>query len=248
MILRIRTPLDCASFMNRYILPILACCLAVVSTASAQEDAGGRADPKKKGLEVCLLAAGLLDKADEVVVRSGEGQSKPISLPTSNLSDPVRIAKRSVILSLPATGDEEFGRTVGQAVLPQSGRRFLLLLVPSKEKKLYRCRVVRLDDPNFKAGRVYFLNLSPVPIAGELGKRRFSVAPGKLVMAAPTAQSDLPYYQVRFFYKQGKQTRPFADTRWPYDDRSRAYVIFFAKGRRLTYHAIDEVVVKAKGR
>jgi len=231
--------------MNRILFPILACLLALVPALSAQEDSGSRADSKKKGIEVSLLAIDLLDKADEVVLRSGEGQSDPIPLPTANLSEPVRVAKRSVILSLPPSGDEEFGPTVAQAQLPQSGRRFLLLLVPSKEKKQYHCRVIRLDDPNFKAGRVYFLNLSPVGIGGELGKRRFSVAPGKLVMATPSAQSDLPYYQVRFFYKRGTETRPLADTRWPYDDRSRAYVIFFAKGRRIAYRAIDEVVVKA---
>ncbi len=230
--------------MTRLLFPILACCLAIVPAVSAQEDDGGRPGSRKKGIEVCLLAVALLDKADEVVVRSGEGQSKAISLPTANLSEPVRVAKRSVILSLPATGDEEFGRTVAQTQLPQSGRRFLLLLAPSKGK--YRCRVVRLDNPNFKPNNVCFYNLSPVAIAGELGKRRFSVDPGKLVFAAPSAESDLPYYQVRFFYKRGNQTRPVADTRWPYDERSRAYVIFFAKGQRIAYRAVDEIVAKAR--
>lgn len=233
--------------MNRFhFSALVVCCLALAPVLHAQDTTASPS--KKKGIEVRLLATGLLDKADEVVVRSadGEGQSEPVLLPTSNLSDPVAVAKRSLVLSLPPEGDQEFGRTVGKVQLPQTGRRFLLLLVPAKEKQSYRIRVVRLDDPAFRPGHVCFFNLSPVLVGGELGKRKFSVAPGKLAFATPPAQRDLPYYQVRFFYKTKNQTRIFADTRWPFDDRARSYVIFFAKGQRITYHSIDEVVPKGK--
>ena len=47
-----------------------------------------------------------------------------------------------------------------------------------------------------------------------------------------------------FFYKRGKETRPLADTRWPYDERSRSYVFFYPnqKTGRIKYRAVDEVI------
>jgi len=229
---------------RRFPLPLIVCALAALSPLSAQEasDAGtGKSDSKK--IELRLLAVDLLAGAAEVVILSGEGQSKPIALPSANLSDPVPITNRKVTLALPASDGQERGRTVAQVQLPQAGHRFLLLMVPVKDT--YHCLVVRLDDPNFKAGHVCFFNLSKVSIAGELGKRKFRVDPGKLTFAAPPPQRDLPYYQVRFFYKIGDMARPISDTRWPYDKRNRSYIIFFAKGQRITYRAIDEPV-KAK--
>ncbi len=216
----------------------LVCLLGTGRLAAQDEEA-----PKgsAKGLVVRLLAVDLLKDAETVVLRSGESRSKTIPLLTHGLSDPVRVTGRALIVATPAL-EEKPGRILAKVTLPAAGRRFLLLLVPSKDN--YLCRIVRLDDPAFKPGDTCFFNVSPVPVGGTLGSRKFLAERGKPVFAKPPRQADLPYYQVSFFYKRGKETRPLADTRWPYDERSRSYVIFYPnpKNGRIKYRAVDEVI------
>ncbi len=199
-----------------------------------------------------LLAVDLLDGAKEVVIHSGSAKQDPenknpsLFIPTGNLSKPVLVKQRNIFLSLLPQGEEKIGRIVAQAKLPQAGRSFLLLLIPNKQQQKYLCRIVRLDDPAFRKGQICFFNLSKLPVVGKLGKNTFKVPPYKIVIANPTPQKNLPYYEVQLFYKYGKKIRALADTRWPYDDRSRSYIFFFSKGKRLTYRAVNEVVHTVK--
>ena len=197
------------------------------------------ANKSVKGTELRLLAVALLADAESVVLTSEENATRPIELPTHGLSDPLQAPGRAFEITTPTTSDQA-GRTLSKVALPEAGKRFLLLLVPSKQT--YVCHVVRLDDPGFKAGNVCFLNVSQIPVAGSLGPRKFVAKSGKPEIVAAPQKGELPYYQVQFYYKQGEQTRALADTRWPHDDRSRAYVFFFTnpKTGRLTYRAVDE--------
>lgn len=199
--------------------------------------------PKKplKGIQVQLLAVELLEDVPRIVLRHGETTSEAIDLPTHGLSEPLGVRSRSLVVATPGTAEEP-GRALTKVTLPSVGKRFLLLLVPGKDS--YGARVVRLDDPAFKPGSVCFFNVCPIPIAGTLGSTKFLAKPVTPVITSPPRQGELPYYQVSFYYKKGETTRPFADTRWPYDDRSRSFVFFYPKTKtgRISYRAVDEYI------
>ena len=240
---------------NLLLLSALTCSLVLTPALLAQKDSSrGTSDLKEKKISLRLLAVDLLDGAKEVIIRSGGAnqespfKSQPLFIPTGNLSHPVLVPQRNITLSLLPQGEEKIGRIVAQAKLPQTGRSFLILLVPIKQQQKYLCRIVRLDDPAFRKGQICFFNLSKLPVIGKLGNKIFKVPPSKISIAKPTPQADLPYYEVRLFYKHGNKTRSLANTRWPYDDRSRSYIFFFSKGERLTYRAIDEVLHTPKDR
>ena len=205
----------------------------------AQEEAAG--EKTGKGIELHLMAVALLDGAKDVVIASGEDVRGPGTLHTHGFGDPVHVTARALGITTPPI-DGKPGRVLGKVTLPSAGRRFLLLLVPAKDT--YLCRAVRLDDPAFKAGHVCFFNVSRAQVAGTLGSRRFVTERGAPVIVPPPRRTDLPYYQVNFYYKRGDQTRPLADTRWPHDDRSRSYVFFYQnpKTGRVTYRAVDEII------
>jgi hypothetical protein len=198
-------------------------------------------DDRKTGLEVRLLAVDLLAGAESVVIRSGDSSSETIELPTHGLSDGVRVSGRELAIAAPAK-DGKPGRIFVRTALPDSGRRFLLLLIPSKDS--YGCRVVALDDPAFKRGGICFFNLSPMTVGGLLGSQKFVAEQGKPVIMSPPAKQDLPYYQVSFYYQTEEGSRRFADTRWPYETHTRSYVFFYVKpnSTRVTYRAVDEIV------
>lgn len=210
-------------------------CLLGAGRVAAQE-AGGKSS---EAVEVRLLAVELLDGGETLVLRSGEVTTEAVEVPTHGLSDPLRVPARRLAIATP--GDVETpGRGLGEATLPDNGRRFLLLLIPSKER--YLCRVVALDDPAFRPGHVCFLNVSAVPVGGRLGSGEFVAQPGKPQLVAPPRRQDLPYYQMSLFYQQGEESRALADTRWPHDERCRSYVFIYPNPRsgRLTYRAVDE--------
>lgn len=230
--------------MIQSITHLIRCGIAaagVFGTLVAEAQDRAAADGRKTGLEVRLLAVDLLAGAETVVVRSGEASSEPLELPTHGLSDGVRVAGRELAIAAPAK-DGKPGRIFVRTVLPDSGRRFLLLLIPSQGS--YGCRAVALDDPAFKRDSICFFNLSPAVVGGLLGDLKFVAEQGKpLIMSSP-AKQDLPYYQVSFYYKTGEGSRQFANTRWPYGTHTRSYVFFYVKpnSTRVTYRAVDEIV------
>jgi hypothetical protein len=228
------------TLLNHPLCVWLAVACTLGSAAVRAQDAAAPND-RKSGLEVRLLAVELLAGAESVVLRSGETNSAPIELPTHGLSEGIRVAGRELAVAAPPK-DGNPGRILARAALPDSGRRFLLLLVPAKDS--YGCRVVALDDPAFKPGGVCFVNLSPLTVGGLLGNLKFVAEQGQPLIMNPPAKQDLPYYQVSFYYQNGEGSRQFANTRWPYGIHTRSYVFFYIKpnSTRVTYRAVDEIV------
>jgi hypothetical protein len=199
--------------------------------------------PKKGGLEVSLLAVELLKGAEDVVIRTGETSSDLIELPTHGTSDPIQLSARSLIIAAPPEEDSP-GRALGKITLPAEGKKFLLLLVPVPSKNSYFCQAVRQDDPGFKPGDVCFFNVSNSLVGGTLGDKDFVSKPGTPLLVAPPKKGDLPYYQVKFYFKTDQETRAFTDTRWPFSERHRSYVFFYTKQKsgRISYRAVDDPV------
>ena len=215
---------------------LLAWFLTCLTTAAQDPPS---ADKSSNGIELRLLAVALLNSAESVVLKSGKAETQPIELPTHGLSEPIQVTARTLSVATPSKG-EQSGRILDTLQLPGSGRRFLLLLIPTKNA--YASRVVRLDDPGFDPGDLCFLNLTEVPVGGTLGPGKFLARQGIPEIVAAPEPGDKPFYQVRFFYKDAEQTRPLADTRWPHDEQVRTSVFFFRNPQsgRLTYRAVDE--------
>lgn len=187
--------------VNRWLANLV---LIVGLLASASLTAQEEQTLKKnaKAIQVSTLALELLKDVPSIVIISGKTSSPLIELPTHGLSEAHPVASRTLTLAVPGEDDKP-GRSLTKVTLPPKGKRFLLLLFPSKDS--YLARVVRLDDPAFDAGKVCFFNVCSVPVGGTLGSTKFLAKPGVPVITAPPRQADLPYYQVKFSTRKGKR-------------------------------------------
>jgi hypothetical protein len=76
-------------------------------------------------------------------------------------------------------------------------------------------------------------NLTTLPIAGVLGKEKFSLAPeASKVMTPKPDQPDGKMYQSQFYCQIGTQTKLFNDTRWPLAASARVYLFFIPDPER----------------
>ena len=153
--------------MNRLAL-IFAACLAGLATARAASS---------KEILLRFTSFGLKDAGGEYVVSAGEAQTAPFAIPDNGFSAPVSApaAEAGVPFALGKSGGTPF-RSLATIILPENGKRFLVLVFPGKGDAL-KAVVVRADDPAFRPGHVMILNLSAETLAADLGDEKFRFAP-----------------------------------------------------------------------
>lgn len=206
----------------------------------------------KRGGEILLRFTifGLEKPAEEYVLSSGEAVGSPFAIPNNGFSEPQAApgGGRTLALGIPvapkdaATGKEQPGFLPVSAVkLPDSGKRFLVVVLPIAGKKL-RTVAVRADDPAFRPGDVMIFNLARETFAADLGGRRLRFKPASQTIFRPRRTDDLANYQVQFFSGSDGTIRRFAASLWPYFDDKRAFVFLHHDPRtgRPTYRSVDE--------
>ena len=213
--------------------------LALMFAASFLVLTAARAEPAKQTL-LRFTSFGLKDSGGEYVIAAGKIQTPPFTIPDNGFSAPVPAPGQGTALALGNPGGTPFHK-LAAITLPETGKRFLVLVFPGKNETL-RTLVVRADDPAFRPGQIMILNLSGEPLAGDLGGEKLRFAPGSQTIFRPRRKDELANYQVRFY--QAKQGKPkiFAASLWPYFDRKRAFVFLHtdpASGTP-TYRSIDE--------
>jgi hypothetical protein len=180
------------------------------------------------------------DGGNEYILASGETKSAPFAVPDNGFSVPVVSPAASKALTLGNAKDTPF-RSLATVKLPDTGKRFLVILLPGQNQTL-RAIVVRADDPAFRPGQIMIMNFAPEILAADLGSQKLTFAPGSRTIFDPQRIDNLSNYQVRFFYiKDGKPKR-FAASLWPYFDAKRAFVFLYmdrAAGSP-TFRSIDE--------
>jgi hypothetical protein len=215
---------------------LLAACIAcLASLAAAQEDSS------PKDTLIRFTSFGLAaDGGSEYLLVSGETKTAPFVIPDNGFSDPVATPNPVKTLALGSAKEAPF-RSLATVKLPETGKRFLVILLPDKNQTL-RAIVVRADDPAFRPGQIMIMNLAPEILAADLGGEKLTFRPGSRTIFRPQRKNDLANYQVRFYQAKDGKPKVFAASLWPYFDSKRAFVFLYmdrAAGPP-AYRSIDE--------
>lgn len=228
--------------MQTHLIPALL--LALLFPVSAQD----QPKPKKSegGVQVRLLAEVVPPNLGKVYLATADGKSteevksNAVDLPTTELSPPIVVPAREMLLKT-----VEKGITLGTVKLPDEGKSFAIILVAAKPAG-YRPIVVRTDDPNFKIGDVMFINRSEKTVLGKLGDTPLIVKPGEVTKSRPSNPKENAYYDIAFAVREPTGDRLISTTRWPIDETLRSYVFFFTNAEgRTTFRAVDEFIAPA---
>ena len=185
-----------------------AACIACLTTfAAAQEKSSS------KQTLIRFTSFGLADGGSEYVLASGETRTAPFEIPDNGFSAPVAAPAPVNTLTLGDAKDTPF-RSLANIKLPDTGKRFLVILLPDKNQTL-RAIVVRADDPAFRPGQIMILNLAPETLAADLGGEKLTFTPGSRTIFRPLRKNDLANYQVRFYLAKDGRPKVFAASLWP---------------------------------
>ncbi|MFM2171045.1 MAG: hypothetical protein RI957_1274 [Verrucomicrobiota bacterium] len=192
-------------------------------------------DGKKPRLLVKLLAVIVPEDLGQVYLLSGDTKTTAFDLPANNVSEALSVTQRAFTLH---TSNKDLSLCSIQ--LPEGGNEFIVVLSPAKPSG-YRSVVVRTDDPAFRRGDVFFLNLSTKTVLGKLGTRPLVLEPGKSALNRADGPKEKGYYDIAFATRQENEDRLFSSSRWPIDDQIRSYLFFLEDATgRITYRAVDE--------
>jgi hypothetical protein len=224
--------------MNSRLFSLFSLCLCILSPLSAQD--GKPVKKSEGGVQVRFLAEEAPDQLGQVALFFGKEKSEGITLPTNQLSPPVNVSSRELVL-----------KTLQKEVplcainLPENGSAFAVILVVAKPSG-FRPVVVRTDDPNFKSGDVFFINRSEKTILGKLGTTPLALKPGESSKNRPSGAVENTYYDIAFATRDDAGDKLISSTRWPIDENLRSYVFFFTNSEgRTTFRAVDEFLTPA---
>lgn len=211
--------------------------LIFLSNLSAQNPAA----EKKPALQVKLLAVTAALDLGQVYLLSGDVKSPAFDLPMNNVSDAIAVTQRA--FSLKSVNKD---LSLCAIELPEAGKEFIIVLSPTKGAS-YRSVIVRTDDPSFRRGDVFFLNLTTHTVLGKLGTRALILESGKSAITRPDGPKEKGYYDIAFATRQETEDRIFSSSRWPIDDQIRSYLFFLQEQNgRITYRAVDEFIPAEK--
>jgi hypothetical protein len=212
----------------------VACIAIITGFVNAQEE------PAAKDTLIRFTSFGLAEGGSEYLLAVGEAKTTPFVIPDNGFSAPVTPPAPGNALALGNAKDTPF-RSLVTVKLPETGKRFLVILLPDKNQAL-RAIVLRADDPQFRPGQILIMNLAPEPLAADLGGEKLTFTPGSQTIFRPQRKNDLANYQVRFYQAKEGKPKLFAASLWPYFDAKRAFVFLYVDPTTgsPTYRSIDE--------
>lgn len=215
--------------------------LCAVSGAASGQDKPNAPAPARDAITLRLLAEVVPDNLGTVYLTAGDSRTTAIELPANNVSEPVVVPGRALVLK--ATNKD---LPLCAFNLPGAGRAFVVIFSPAKPAG-YRAEVVRTDDPSFKRGDVFFLNRTEQTILGKLGTKALVLEPGKSAITRPDGATEGAYYDIAFAARTETGDKLLSTVRWPIDEQIRSYVFFVQdETGRVTYRAVDEFVPQIK--
>lgn len=216
----------------KYIL--LSALLLFAPALAAQEDE--KSD--KKSIKVQLLAVVAPPEIGKVYLIADEDRSPVFNLPVSNVSEPLKVSARTLILK---TADKD--APLCNILLPEAGMRFVVVLSPAKTAG-YGAHVIRTDDISFQRGDCFFVNLTQKSILGKLGTKKFILESGKTAVYRPEGARPENFYDIAFATRGNDGDRILRTSRWPVDEQIRNYLFFIQNSNgQITYRAVDEFVM-----
>lgn len=217
------------------------------ATAWCQESTSDR-DERAPVLLRVLCKVPVPGADDLAMVQAGE-ILHDLKVTPSLMTDPLGVGRGKLLLARETSGEDKAAfDPVVTVTIPAAGKRFVLALFPAPKPtaaRPYQHRLIRIDNLRFGVSDLYLFNLTAVPIAGVLGKKNFTLAPGKSEVATPDPdKAGGRMYQSRFYYQRDGEARIFNDTRWPLAKSARVYLFFIPDPQRrsIGYHSFREYV------
>ena len=191
-------------------------------------------------VEVRFLAERIPENLGRITLVAEEVRTEPFDLPMNNLSPPQTPPARAFrVLSV------DHNHPIATVTLPEEGNSFVALLITSP-KGGYTPVVMPYDNPKFRAGDIYFHNLTDKTVLGFVGTSKFSLPAGQATILTPKGAREEKFYDVGLGVREQDGDRVLATTRWPEDKLTRFYVFFYIDPGhgRIAYRAVDEFVGK----
>jgi hypothetical protein len=158
-----------------------------------------------------------------------------VTLQSHALADPLMVPRlpvwkfgKSVVDAEGKMSFKTFGR-----VKPGGSKRQLLVFIRKGQALEDGFQVISLDGSKagFGDGKMFIMNLAQREVAGQVGGKRFVLAPGRHVVVKPAADrgEDLCYAVLR--YQREEKWRTFFSTNWPMLENARGLVFTYEDGR-----------------
>lgn len=215
----------------------------VFQTSQAQEKTSSK---KSQGpaVRALLLAPGSPNV--EIVTIAGEKVSAPFNVGASGLSARFypNAAEFNLAMKDSETENKNGYRVIAKVTLPESGRDFILLLEPAKEKKL-KVHVINSADNKFGPDTTLFFNASGESVGAVFGDVKKVIAPRQIqIISAPPMKGDVPFFQVQLFHAVGSSSRLFASSRWLHRTNGRNYAFIYRDPttERFSYKTFSETI------
>ena len=209
---------------------------------------------KPSRIPVSFYCFAYADGLQEVYVRTGADSYSEIQLSTANIIGPMEMILSDGAVTLHRKDKDAEGREihplVGSAKIGRAGKPLLVLFPAAKNDKLpYRTLTLDRSNANFPLGSYQFINVSPHPMRGRVGKTLLHSKPGSVTNLRPEgAPGDV--VAVVFEHHDGKLWRPMTQTRWAIrsDRRTLLCAYLDPRDRRVKMRAIPERLVPPKQR
>jgi hypothetical protein len=209
--------------------------LLIFPAAHAQE----AEKESSKGIQIRGFAFEYFGGIVSLELRSEEKILGQLKLPTGQLKQRISVPKRQFKYGVLAA-NEEF-KTMGLVKLPDIGRDFILVFVPTK--KGYKVFPLRTDDPEFKGNDAYLFNFSSRFLGILLGTSKQTVKPMETVRLRPSYPDEATFYRALFTYEKEGEFRPFSNTRWPVNQNTKALIFVFENSStgKVSYRSVTEL-------
>ena len=193
---------------------------------------------KKSGIQIRAIAFNLFENIDAVELRREEQILTQLQLPTGQLRTSVSVSARQFTCGV---AEEKGFRVLGNVILPEIGRNFILVFVPTKTG--YRIFPVRSDDPAFKGNDILLFNFTKSTIGVMLGTSKQKIMPLKSAQISPGIAPEDTFYQALFTYQKDGAFIPFNNTNWPVNSNTK-HMVFVHQDintGEFTYRSVTEL-------
>lgn len=194
----------------------------------------------------CFRFAGQLQ---DIHLRTGAKDYQKIELSTANMVGPVPVVVVDGIITLHRQQTDPEGNViyplVGSARIGSIRKPLIVLFpAPQDDKFAYRTLTIDRSDTRFPLGSYQFINLSPHPMRGLVGKTRLDSKPGTVSNLRPEGKPG-EIMTVVFEYHDGSLWRPMTQTRWACRDDRRSLLCAYLdpRDKRVKMRAIPERLV-----
>lgn len=205
--------------MNKIFL-ILCSSIAFIGSVVAQD---AEETKKPKGIQIRALAFSLSNNIEKLNLRAGERDLGEVFLETNRLGERYGVPIRQFSFGV-NQADGKF-LPMGQVILPEAGRDFILVFVPIKTG--YRVFPIRADDPDFGSDHSILFNFTPHTVGAVLGGSAKKISSMKYEKLKPEIKEGDTYYQATFACEENGKMVPFNNTRWPVNPNLKALVFVY---------------------